>query len=240
MSTAEREKTVTPKQLFEQQPDPLASRPEDVESYVAAIQARCAGARDSKERGRLRREALSQIELAGVRTATRRDEALDALNRLFRLGAPPSAPLDGFYRGIVVAPVLHRWIDPVLRASFNIYMPWVGKRFNAAHAGGDNLLEPSARLLARLIWPGYHKLVPTDEGRLTGFRFRTYPGPGRVDPDIETLALDYNLDENPRLVVRNVVDELVEVVPGAYLGKMLLRTGKSWRLAAYFAVTDAP
>ena len=62
-----------------------------------------------------------------------------------------------------------------------------------------------------------------------------------VDPDRETLKIDYDSDANPGLLIRDILDELVEVVPGAYLGKVLLRRGRDrrWALMGYFALEPA-
>ena len=78
---------------------------------------------------------------------------------------------------------------------------------------------------------------------LTAFRFRTYTGPGKVDQDRETLKSDYDSADNPGLLIRDILDELVEIVPGAYLGKVLLRRGSAdsprWKLVGYFALQPA-
>jgi hypothetical protein len=55
------------------------------------------------------------------------------------------------------------------------------------------------------------------------------------------LVIDYApVESNPRVVIRSIRDELVEVVPGAHLGKMLWRSGSgesaSHTLLAYFAL----
>ena len=65
------------------------------------------------------------------------------------------------------------------------------------------------------------------------------PCPGQLDPDRETLKIDYDYDENPRLLIRDILDELVQIVPGAYLGKVLLRRKETWRLLGYFALQPA-
>ena len=217
----------------EARPDPLEPHADEVERYVSALRE-AAGSRPELAR----REAWEQIRLAGARAGHRRAEALDTLNRLFRLGGAPP-PLDGPYRGIFVTPTTFRALDPVLRAIAAAWMPWVGKRFEATATRGDNLLLRSARVPARLFWPGY-RLTPLGEGRFTAFRFRTYLAPGKVDPDREALKIDYDSDENPGFLIRDILDELVEVVPGAYLGKVLLRHGDRsspvWRLVGYFAL----
>jgi len=216
------------------QPDPLQPRPDEVEDFVRALQ----GLRKS-EADLARRATWSQIRLAGMRARSRPHEALETLNLTFRLGTVPRTPLAGPHDGILVAPALWRPADRALSALTSAWMPWVGKRFDADAERGDNLLRPGARSVARVLWPGYRPWEARD-GLLGAFRFRTYEAPGKVDPDRETLKIDYDSDENPRLLIRDILDELVEVVPGAYLGKVLLRRGAAetprWQLIAYFAL----
>lgn len=140
----------------------------------------------------------------------------------------------------MVAPALHPYLDQVLRLTCSIYMPWMGKRFNAADTSGDNLIAQSGKTAARIVWPGYKGIAPAEDGLLSGFQFRTYTSPGRMDHDRRVLTLDYQIEENPSFIISNITDELVEVVPGVYLGKMLHRRGGSFKLTAYFAVTDLP
>jgi hypothetical protein len=215
------------------QPDPLEPNPLEVKNFVTALQ----GLRKT-ERELAQRAAWNQIRLAGARARTRPDEALASLNLMFRLGRPPREPLSGPYDGILVAPSLWRPADRALTALTASWMPWVGKRFDPDVQQGDNLLRPSARHFM-LLWPGYR---PQDArgGLVAAFRFRTYTGPGKVDPDRETLKIDYDSEDNPGLLIRDILDELVEIVPGAYLGKILVRRGNAeaphWALIGYFAL----
>jgi hypothetical protein len=214
------------------EPDPLEPRAADVARYVEALQ------RLSRANAEFaRRAAWNQIRLAAARAGRRPGEAHDTLNRIFRLGVPPDPPLDGETRGIMVTPTLARAADAGLRAIASAWIPWIGKRFDASAQTGDNLLVPSARWPARVLWPS-HRLEPVAEG-YGAFRFRTYAGPGAVDPDRDTLKIDYDSDDNPRLLIRDILDELVQVVRGAYLGKVLLRRGSRWRLIGYFALEPA-
>jgi hypothetical protein len=216
------------------EPDPLEPQPADVERFVRALQ----GLRKS-EQELARRAAWGQIRLAGMRARSRPDEALATLNLVFRLGHPPTTPLAGPYDGILVAPSLWRPADRALTALVSAWMPWLGKRFEADSERGDNLLARSARPVARTMWPGYRP-EEGPGGTLAAFKFRTYTSPGKVDPDRETLKIDYDSDENPGLLIRGILDELVEIVPGAYLGKVLLRRGNAdsarWQLVGYFAL----
>jgi hypothetical protein len=211
------------------EPDPLEPQPESVARYVEALQGLSKANADYA-----RRAAWSQIRLAGARAGRRPAEAHETLDRLFRLGSPPRPALDGPTRGLMVTPTVPRPLDLGLRALASAWMPWTGKRFDAAANGGENLLAPSARWPTRILWPSYR---PEPLGRgLAAFRFRTYVSPGTVDPDIETLKIDYDSSENPTLLIRDVLDEVVQVVRGAYLGKVLLRRGTQWRLVGYFGL----
>jgi hypothetical protein len=216
--------------LHELEPDPLEPNADEVERYVAALQD---VARTDVELAR--RRAWSQIRLAGARAGARRAEAHDTLGRIFRLGGPPEPALDGPLRGILVTPTTAALADPLFRAITSAWLPWGGKRFDAESQTGDNLLARSARIPAKAIWPRY-RLEESGDGQLVGFRFRTYVEPAKLDDGLEALKIDYDSEENPGLLIRDILDELVQVVPGAYLGKMLLRRGGGWRLMAYFAL----
>jgi hypothetical protein len=214
------------------EPDPLEPQPPDVERYVEALQGL------TKANTELaRRAAWNQIRLAGARAQARPREAYDTLNRVFRLGVPPDPPLEGPHDGILVTPMVPAPANAALRRIAAAWMPWLGKRFDPERHAGDNLLSASARVPARVLFSGYRP-EPAEGGRLAAFRFRTYVGAGKVDPDRETLKIDYDSDDNPRLLIRDILDELVQVVPGAYLGKVLLRRGggDAWRLIGYFAL----
>jgi hypothetical protein len=218
------------------EPDPLEPRPEEVARFVEALQ----GLRKTEDE-LARRAAWNQIRLAGMRARRHPQEALATLNLVFRLGKPPKQPLDGPYDGIMVAPSLWRPADRALTALWSAWMPWIGKRFDAEADRGDNRFRSAARGVARLLWPTY-RFEESPDG-LTAFRFRTYTGPGKVDPDRETLKIDYDSDDNPGLLIRDILDELVEIVPGACLGKVLLRRGGAdsprWQLIGYFALQPA-
>jgi len=214
------------------EPDPLEPRPDEVERYVEALQGL------TKANAELaRRSAWNQIRLAGARAGSRPREAYDTLNRMFRLGVAPKPVLEGPQDGILVTPTLPAPVTLALRQLTSAWMPWLGKRFDPERQAGDNLLTASARVPARVLWPGYRP-EPAGGGRLAAFRFATYVGPGKLDPDRETLKIDYDSESNPRPLIRDILDELVQIVPGAYLGKVLLRRGggDDWRLIGYFAL----
>ena len=52
------------------------------------------------------------------------------------------------------------------------------------------------------------------------------------------LKIDYDLPENPKRTIRRVLDEMVQLEDGSYLGKAQLHWwwGR-WQTVAYFALT---
>src|SRR3712207_6547588 len=136
--------------LLALQPDPLEPHAEEVERYVEALQVL---AEDDPDLAR--RQTWNQIRLAGMRAGRRRAEAHDSLNRIFGLGTLPEPALDGPFEGLAITPATFAATDPVFRALSQLWMPWLGKRFDAEAQTGDNTMLPSARLPSRLFWPGY-------------------------------------------------------------------------------------
>ncbi len=202
--------------------------------------------------GRLRSTALS--DPAGARDATwewitelGRGTRVDRADCLFRLGelfAAGSVPrgLDGPTEGRLVAWATRPLPDRALSLVTDLWLPWVGKRFDVASATGDNLMAAPVRLVGRLVWPMYS--FGSFEGKTSGFRFTTWEEKGKIDNGTDVLVIDYDsVPSNPRLAIRSVRDELVEIVPGANLGKMLWRTGNGdsarYSLLAYFALRTA-
>jgi hypothetical protein len=159
------------------------------------------------------------------------------LNEIFREGTPPRPPLDGRYAGELVALDLKPGLTQFFSSAAALWLPWKGKRFDAAQACGDNLFSRGSLPLARIFFPGYRGCVSDKPGSYRAFEFRTSIGTGRSDPDRQVLRLDYNLDGNPRLSVRRVLDELVQVADGYYLGKAHLQWWwGEWQTVAYFTL----
>jgi len=188
----------------------------------------------------LRSKAKKQPEAAQAETWSWFEElgkrrAEGELDQLFALGKAPKG-LDGPTDGILVVPLIQGALDRVLTLITRAWMPWNGKRFDAAANRGDNRLSGSARWPAKLIWPRYGT-KETDDGRLA-FDFETRVEAGKHDPDTDVLVIDYApVSDNPDLLIRKIRDELVEVVPGAHLGKILYRTGEdSYTNLGFFAL----
>jgi hypothetical protein len=167
-------------------------------------------------------------------------EADAELSEIFNCGTPGDT-IDGQSEGILVG-----WVKPagdldlggkvmsnVGRRVTGLHVPWVGKRFDREARRGTNSLTPVA-LVAKLIAPTYS--FKRGEAHLEGFEMTNWVEPGKLDPGTDVYVIDYDSAGNP-WPFNHVRDELVEVVPSTYLGKMLWRQGDGeHRLTLYFAL----
>lgn len=183
--------------------------------------------------------AWSWFERLGELAGEDRAAAGDQLADLFGCGQP-SRNLDGPTEGILVAPLIHPVADTLARALTSVWMPWQGKSFSAADARGENRLVGSIRWVGRLLWPLY-STRPGPGGRLA-FDFETRVERGEADPKVDVLVIDYApIEANPKLIIRSIRDELVEIVPHTHLGRILYRTGSgTYNNIGYFALKTTP
>lgn len=156
------------------------------------------------------------------------------LNELFRMGTAPT-DLHGPTEGILVMTTTNPKLDTAVRAVTALWMPWQGKRFDSSAGSGDNRLTKSTGLVSKLLWPLY-SMRDAEAGKLA-FDFKTYVEAGKDDPDLQVMVIDYaNVEKNPRLIIRSVRDELVELVDGVYLGKILFNSDDNYSKIGYFAL----
>jgi len=120
-------------------------------------------------------------------------------------GLPENAP-DGFYRG--TAHVL-----------FDRPVPWLGKSFAAADQLGFNIFTPQGASILKILSPLYKRFGLNADGNTDAYYFQTRTGPGLKDRDVNVIKLDYDAPENP-LPVRIILDEIVEIAPEQFLGKI--------------------
>jgi hypothetical protein len=164
----------------------------------------------------------------------------DQLAALFERGRAPEGP-HGALEGLIVGdlfgiPEAHL-ANPLLR----INPTWRGKTFHADT--GFNRLAPLARYAMRVIAPLYGGLRRVGP-EMEGFAFNHRIDTAAVAPYIQVRALDYSpaVYRNPSVrtfPIKRTRDELVELLPGLYLGRALLtmRSGEI-RVIAYFALRD--
>ena len=113
---------------------------------------------------------------------------------------------------------------------------WLGKRFDADHESGANVFSSRVHTLGRVLTPAAYRVSwPEDTRSYRALAFATSVGPGALDPGVEVLRIDYDLPANAP-PFRRILDELVEVEPGVYLGQALLRRGGRHRRLAWFTL----
>ncbi len=165
-----------------------------------------------------------------------RRQRLDALDTLFRAGAPPVPPLDGPYDGELVALDVAPGVTQLLEWLTSLWMPWKGKHLSQEQEQGDNVFAARDRLALRLAFPFYDHIRPAGPDTIRAFTFRTSVRAGRVDPDRRVFNIDYDIPENPG-TIRRIVDELMQVDEGVHLGKIHFKwwCGR-WQMIGYFAL----
>jgi hypothetical protein len=168
------------------------------------------------------------------------DSAAQAeLDRLFTTSTPATG-VDGQTEGLLVGwvaphPSLNRGGKGLHAAAKAVtirlgVLPWLGKRFDGQAKRGTNSLSRLGLLVK-----------PIAKIRKAGDHFEAFPmtnwvEPGKLDPATDVLVIDYaSLPDNP-WPVSHIRDELVEIVPNTYLGKMLWQQGDEYYLLAYFAL----
>ena len=177
--------------------------------------------------------------LQAVQTMLKQDHrrGLVALNDLFRAGDTPHTNLHGHYLGELLAVDLGLGFTSLAQKIASWWMPWQGKIFDATQARGVNIFARHSLMWARLFWPFHRHFVEESAQTYRAFPFRTWIGPGKRDPDLQVLKIDYNLPENPRPTIRRVLDELVQVAEGLYLGKAHVHWWwGQWQMVAYFTL----
>jgi len=188
------------------------------------------------------RPMLSELQAAQERVKRHRPQGLDTLNRLFRSGTVPESSLNGRYAGKLIALDIAPGFTQFSQWMTTLWMPWLGKTFNAAHQLGDNIFTKDSYPLARFFNPFYRGFVADGPATYRAFAFRTYTAPGLIDTDLSVLKIDYNLKQNPSITVRRVLDELVQVDDNLYLGKAHVRwwwrPAGGWQTVAYFTLTS--
>jgi hypothetical protein len=175
------------------------------------------------------------IEL--LRPRTNRTRVLGRLDEIFRTGTVPDPPPDGFLPGRLVALSVWNPLDTAVEGLGSLWMPWQGKAFSPSSAAGVNRLTTNAKLPLKALFPSYTPEELTQEN-IDAFSFRTRVAPGAIDPDVQVLKIDYDFEDNPGLI-RRILDELVQIGPGRYLGKILLRVRGEFRPIGFFALRQS-
>ncbi len=169
-----------------------------------------------------------------LRPGTNRSRVLGRLDQIFRSGTVPNPAPDGFLRGRLVALSVWNPLDTAVEGLGRLWMPWQGKAFSPESASGVNRLTTSARLPLKGLFPLYRPERLTQD-EIDAFSFRTRVDPGAIDLDTQVLKIDYDFEANPGLI-RRILDELVEIGAGSYLGKILFRVRGGYRPIGFFSL----
>jgi hypothetical protein len=180
-------------------------------------------------------DARTGAEPAAVPAPSWRETAR-MLRARFESGRAPAVPLDGAYTGRLLAITVPGPLGWIARLWARLWMPWKGKRFLAESRLGENLITNDARALVSLVWPFYHHAPREGCEHFRAFAFSVRLAHSVRNPRLAVMRIDYDLDENPRFWIRDIVDELVETAPGEYLGEAQVRWFGRWRTAAYFSL----
>jgi hypothetical protein len=167
--------------------------------------------------------------------ATRHEIAAE-LDEKFRSGSPPDPLPQGLLPGRLLTMTWRDVPDAFVARVARLYMPWLGKSFDSEASMGVNVLAKNARVPLKILWPRY--VVERElADRLEAFPFRTRVDEGAVDPGLKVLKIDYDFDANPKLI-RSILDELVQIDDGVYLGKILFRRKDRWHPIGFFSLVS--
>jgi hypothetical protein len=163
-----------------------------------------------------------------------RSRALAELASIFRAGTQPQ-PLEGPHEGRLLTTTFGYGLDAITMGLSRAWMPWKGKTFDPEAKEGRNLFSPEFRWAMRVLWPSYDDV--RDEGpRLSTFRFTSRTGPGALEPGVAVSKIDYDHEGSPSFLIRPILDEIVAIDAGLYLGQALMRIGGDYRRVAWFSL----
>jgi hypothetical protein len=167
--------------------------------------------------------------------ALNRDEVVRGFETVFRSGIAPDPWPEGPLTGrLLVTTSWTPWDRFVLGVSRQ-WMPWLGKAFDpATHMGVNRFRRTTATSVwLRALFPTHPQVAFAD--RIEAFPFHNRVGPGVLDPDVRVLKIDYDFEANPGRI-RRILDEIVQVAPGCYLGKILFRMGDRFHRIGFFTL----
>jgi hypothetical protein len=170
-----------------------------------------------------------------LRPGANRAEVLRRFDELFRTGAAPDPVPDGFLPGRLLGMSIWAPVDGLVARVASVYMPWQGKTLSAASSTGINEFTKNGRIPLKALFPRYSPENEGPEG-FQAFPFRTRIGPGALDPEVTVFKIDYDFEANPAFIIRRILDELVQIQPGVYLGKVLMRVGGRFRPIGFFSL----
>jgi hypothetical protein len=173
-----------------------------------------------------------------LRPGANRAHVLRRLDQLFRGGVAPDPAPDGFLPGRLLGTSIWGPFDGLVARISSVYMPWRGKTLSASSWTGVNQFATNGRIPLKVVFPRY---TPEHEGPdgIQAFPFRTRVAPGALDPDLQVFKIDYDFEANPDFIIRRILDELVQIESGLYLGKVLFRVGERFHPIGFFSLRSS-
>jgi hypothetical protein len=192
---------------------------------------------DTSLRTSARTDSAAELEQIFERLdpAENREVILMRLKEIFATGRVPEPAPEGFLRGRLVTMSVAPSFDSSVRRLARLWMPWLGKSFDPETSSGINIMTKAAAAPMRVVWPRHPARRDLGD-RIEAFPFRTRVGTGAVDQDLPVFKIDYDFDANPGFMIRDILDEIVEIGDGVFLGKILLRWRGQHRLIGYFSL----
>lgn len=166
----------------------------------------------------------------------------DQLAELFARGLAPEGP-NGAMEGLIVGDLFGIPEAHLANPLMKIDPTWRGKTFDLTSGTGFNRLSPLGKYSLRAVAPRYRGLR-TSGSETMGFGFDHRIDTAAIHPYIQVRALDYSPEKyrNPSVrtfPIKRTRDEVVELIPGLYLGRALLTMPDGEvRLIAYFALRE--
>lgn len=124
-----------------------------------------------------------------------------------------------FVEGKVPDPGPHNFYPGVPHVLLDKKTPWLGKSFDSDKQMGFNIFTPTGARILKIATPFYSRFSLNSQGNTNAYYFRTWTGKGKKDSETDVIKLDYSDPENPWLI-RIILDEIVEIAPNNYLGKI--------------------
>lgn len=145
-----------------------------------------------------------------------------------------------FAQGRVPAPLPQGFHPGVAHVLWDKQTPWLGKYFDRQQQLGHNIFTPLGVRILKFASPFYRQFSRNEDGNTRAYYFKTWVGKGKKDGALDVLKLDYAMPENP-LFIRIILDELVEIAPQQYLGKIHVKLLPGfWISIGYFGLTPQP
>lgn len=152
------------------------------------------------------------------------------LQQTFLQGKAPEN-LDGFYKGKLVWLMPSNITESIGGLIAKFWLPWYGKTFYSKQQRGDNVLPLYMTSLIKFRY-GKDSILKKEKNVVHVFPFKTTIKKGLKDA-ISVLELNYDLPKNP-LMIRKIVDELVNVGKDSFLGKAHIKEDNGFRTVAFF------